>query len=172
MTSAHVGIVLQEDIGCTLGIYFSHKKLDQMDPYYCENRQRSYCLQVLEMRSRVLGLENLATLGSERDLEAALDSLPLALATAHAYLKEKSTTFRDYWRLCKASWLKLQQIPPDLISFEDSALYSTRNVSFTYIEQQTVLKSKLLRRPGQKCASNFETEPRRVFKPPNLDCSY
>jgi len=101
-------------------------------------------LQVLEMRSRVLGPENPATLGSKRDLEAELDGLPLALATAHAYLKETSTTFRDYWWLYKAPWLKLQQMTPELISYEDRALYSTWNVSFTYIEQQNVLASKLL----------------------------
>jgi len=34
MISAHLGLVLQEDIGCTLGVYFFHTKLDQIDPRF------------------------------------------------------------------------------------------------------------------------------------------
>jgi hypothetical protein len=36
-----------------------------------------------------------------------LDGLPLALSTAGAYLEHVMTSFSDYLRLYKASWLKL-----------------------------------------------------------------
>jgi hypothetical protein len=47
------------------------------------------------------------------ELAKELDGLPLALATAGAYLDQVSTSFADYLRLYKASWLKLQQTSPD-----------------------------------------------------------
>ena len=34
MISAHLSLVLQEDIGCTLDVYFFHTKLDQIDPCF------------------------------------------------------------------------------------------------------------------------------------------
>lgn len=53
-----------------------------------------------------------------------LDGLPLALATAGAYLDQVATGFQDYLRLYKASWLKLQQTTPELSSYEDRQLYT------------------------------------------------
>jgi hypothetical protein len=54
-----------------------------------------------------------------------LDGLPLAIATAGAYLYQVSTSFADYLMLYNASWLWLQQKTPQLLSYEDRALYST-----------------------------------------------
>jgi hypothetical protein len=73
-----------------------------------------------------------------------LDGLPLALATAGAYLDQVSTSFADYLRLYKASWLKLQQTTPELSTYEDRALYSTWQLSFDYIKRQNELSAKLL----------------------------
>jgi len=40
------------------------------------------------------------------------EGLPLALAIAGAYLDQVATSFTDYFRLYKTSWLKLQQTSP------------------------------------------------------------
>jgi tetratricopeptide (TPR) repeat protein len=74
-----------------------------------------------------------------------LDGLPLALATAGAYLDQVSTSFSDYLRLYRASWLKLQQTSPEVSSYEDRALYSTWQLSFDHVKQRNELSAKLLR---------------------------
>jgi hypothetical protein len=71
-----------------------------------------------------------------RTLVQQLDGLPLALATAGAYLYQVSTSFADYLRLYNASWLRLQQKTPKLLSYEDRALYSTWNISLNHVKQQ------------------------------------
>src|SRR3954451_14398670 len=73
-----------------------------------------------------------------------LDGLPLALATAGAYLDQVATSFADYLRLYEESWLKLQQTSPELDSYEDRAFYSTWQLSFDQIKQQNYLSTKLL----------------------------
>jgi hypothetical protein len=73
-----------------------------------------------------------------------LDGLPLALATAGAYLHQVSTSFADYLQLYRASWLRLQQKTPQLLSYEDRALYSTWNISLDHVKQQSELATKLL----------------------------
>jgi hypothetical protein len=50
--------------------------------------------------------------------------LPLALATAGAYLDQVLTSFSDYLRLYRESWLKLQRTGPEVSSYGDRALYS------------------------------------------------
>jgi len=55
-----------------------------------------------------------------------------------------STSFADYLRLYKASWLKLQQTTPGLSTYEDRALYSTWQLSFDHIKRQNELSTKLL----------------------------
>jgi tetratricopeptide (TPR) repeat protein len=74
-----------------------------------------------------------------------LDGLPLALATAGAYLDQVTTSFADYLRLYEESWLKLQQTSPGLDSYENRALYSTWQLSFDHIKQQNELSIKLLK---------------------------
>src|SRR2546423_13172447 len=73
-----------------------------------------------------------------------LDGLPLALATAGAYLDQVAISFSDYLRLYKASWAKLLKTSPELSSYEDRTLYSTWQLSFDYIKQQNELSARLL----------------------------
>jgi tetratricopeptide (TPR) repeat protein len=73
-----------------------------------------------------------------------LDGLPLALATAGAYLYHVATSFQDYLRLYKASWLKLQQTTPELSSYEDRQLYTTWQLSYDHIRGQNELSVRLL----------------------------
>jgi tetratricopeptide (TPR) repeat protein len=55
-----------------------------------------------------------------------------------------STSFTEYLQLYKASWLRLQQQTPQLLSYEDRALYSTWNISLEHVKQQSELATKLL----------------------------
>jgi hypothetical protein len=50
------------------------------------------------------------------ELAKELDGLPLALATAGAYLDQTAIGFSDYLRLYKASWTKLLMTSPELSS--------------------------------------------------------
>jgi tetratricopeptide (TPR) repeat protein len=77
-------------------------------------------------------------------LAKELDGLPLALATAGAYLDQVATSFADYLRLYKACWLKLQHTSPELNSYEDRALYSTWQLSLDHIKRQNELSARLL----------------------------
>ena len=78
-------------------------------------------------------------------LAEELDGLPLALATAGAYLDQTALSFSDYLRLYKGSWTKLLKMSPELSSYEDRTLYSTWQLSFDRVKQQNELSSKLLR---------------------------
>ncbi|KAN0072988.1 HET domain containing protein [Elaphomyces granulatus] len=78
-------------------------------------------------------------------LAKELDGLPLALATAGAYLDQTAISFSDYLRLYKASWTKLMKTSPDLSSYEDRTLYSTWQLSFDHVKQRNELSAKLLR---------------------------
>ncbi|SLM35076.1 Tetratricopeptide-like helical domain, partial [Lasallia pustulata] len=79
------------------------------------------------------------------DLVNELDGLPLALTTAGAYLSQVSTSLEDYLRHYRTSWLRLQQTSPDLLSYEDRALYTTWNLSFKHIQSQNESAGNLLR---------------------------
>lgn len=78
-------------------------------------------------------------------LAEELDGLPLALATAGAYLHQVSISCSDYLRLYKKSWLKLHKMSPGLCSYEDRTLYSTWQISFDRVKQQNELLATLLR---------------------------
>jgi hypothetical protein len=58
-------------------------------------------------------------------LAKELDGLPLALATAGAYLDQVAISLLDYLRLYKESWAQLQELSPKVSSYEDRTLYST-----------------------------------------------
>ena len=94
-------------------------------------------------------VQNSTNLHADADaanLARYLDGLPLALATAGAYLKEAAVSFSDYLRLYKKSWAKLQQTSPGLGSYEDRTLYSTWQISFERVEQRNpLLSTQLLR---------------------------
>ncbi|RYP36282.1 hypothetical protein DL767_003435 [Monosporascus sp. MG133] len=62
-------------------------------------------------------------------LAEELDGLPLALATAGAYLYNVATSFADYAKLYRESWEPLQDLTPGLLSYEDRALFSTWNTT-------------------------------------------
>ncbi len=74
-----------------------------------------------------------------------LDGLPLALATTGAYLSQVSISLKDYLCHYKTSWLRLQQKSPELLSYEDRALYTTWNLSLKHIQKQNESAEKLLR---------------------------
>ncbi|KIM94424.1 hypothetical protein OIDMADRAFT_60751 [Oidiodendron maius Zn] len=78
-------------------------------------------------------------------LAEELDGLPLALATAGAYLYQVAISLPDYLRLYKVSWAELQKSSPRLTSYEDRTLYSTWQLSFDNVRQQNSLSAKLLR---------------------------
>jgi tetratricopeptide (TPR) repeat protein len=77
-------------------------------------------------------------------LARELDGLPLALATAGAYLDQVAVNLSDYLRLYKQSWVQLQESSPELDSYVDRTLYSTWQISFDHIKQQNDLSAKLL----------------------------
>ena len=79
------------------------------------------------------------------ELVKELDGLPLALSTAGAYLEHVTTSFSDYHRLYKASWLKLQAISPQLTSYEDRSLYTTWQITFDRIQQNNAAAARLLK---------------------------
>jgi tetratricopeptide (TPR) repeat protein len=55
-----------------------------------------------------------------------------------------TTSFSDYLRLYKTSWLKLQTTSPLLNSYEDRTLYTTWQITFDRIQQQNGASAKLL----------------------------
>lgn len=77
-------------------------------------------------------------------LAKKLDGLPLALATAGAYLYQVSTSLENYLAHYNKSWMKLQETSPRLESYQD-ALYSTWNISYEHICSQNESAGKLLR---------------------------
>ncbi|PVH75977.1 HET-domain-containing protein [Cadophora sp. DSE1049] len=77
-------------------------------------------------------------------LAKELDGLPLALATAGAYLDQTARSFSDYLRLYKESWVRLKETSPELSSYEDRTLYSTWQISFDNIKQRNPLSAHLL----------------------------
>lgn len=77
-------------------------------------------------------------------LAKELDGLPLALATAGAYLDQVAESPAGYLRLYKASWSQLEEFSPELASYHDRKLYSTWQISFKHVETQNPLSAKLL----------------------------
>ena len=78
-------------------------------------------------------------------LAQKLDGLPLALATAGAYLNQAATSFSTYLGLYEKSWARLQKSSPELSLYEDRTLYSTWQISFEHVERRSVLSAQLLR---------------------------
>jgi hypothetical protein len=79
------------------------------------------------------------------ELAKELDGLPLALATAGAYLDQTLRSVSDYLRLYKESRARLMETSPELSSYEDRTLYSTWQISFDNIKHQKPLSANLLR---------------------------
>ncbi|EFY89220.1 kinesin light chain [Metarhizium acridum CQMa 102] len=80
-----------------------------------------------------------------KKLVEKLDGLPLALATAGAYLRRVSTSLGDYLRLYETSWARLHTSTPSLGSYGDRTLCSTWQVSYQQVQEQNPLAAYLLR---------------------------
>ncbi|CCD42655.1 similar to kinesin light chain 1 [Botrytis cinerea T4] len=100
------------------------------------------------------GLEIVSNMSGRKDIEndpdaialvKELDGLPLALSTAGVYLEHVTTSFSDYLRLYKTSWLKLQTTSPSLDSYEDRKLYTTWQITFDRIQEQNPASAQLLK---------------------------
>jgi hypothetical protein len=74
-----------------------------------------------------------------------LDGLSLALAVAGAYIDQTARSFSDYLRLYSESWVMLKETSPELSSYGNRALYSTWQISFDNIKQQSPHAANLLR---------------------------
>ncbi|KAH9869852.1 hypothetical protein J1614_006772 [Plenodomus biglobosus] len=100
-----------------------------------------HSLEILSQTSRRDGLSSDA---DARKLANKLDGLPLALATAGAYLCLVTDSFAEYLQSYEESWLQLQQDTPQLPSYEDRTLYTTWGISLDHVRQQSSLATKLL----------------------------
>ena len=78
-------------------------------------------------------------------LARKLDGLPLALSTAGAYLSQLSTSWQQYLRDYEAAWVQLQRLSPQMLTYENRAMYSTWNVSYESIRRQNEPAAMLLR---------------------------
>ncbi|KAF5709861.1 tetratricopeptide-like helical domain-containing protein [Fusarium globosum] len=78
-------------------------------------------------------------------LAQKLDGLPLALSTAGSYLDQVSITCEEYLELYQKSWYRLQRTSPQVLSYEDRAMYSTWNISYLNIEKQNKTSAILLK---------------------------
>ncbi len=78
------------------------------------------------------------------DLVKQLDGLPLALASAGAYLSQVAISLKDYLCHYRNSWLRLQQTTPGLLSYDERALYTTWDLSVQQIKKQNKSAEKLL----------------------------
>ncbi|KAI1739644.1 hypothetical protein F4680DRAFT_131809 [Xylaria scruposa] len=99
-------------------------------------------LQILATTS---GLDSLDIDVDARILVKELDGLPLALASAGAYMRRALIGFADYLRLYKESWARLHTSTPSLGSYRDRTLCSTWELSYTQIQNQYPLAAHLLR---------------------------
>lgn len=98
-------------------------------------------LQILEATS---GRRTLIADADAISLAVELDGLPLALATAGAYLRRVPVDIADYLRLYKESWSMLHTSTPKLGSYKDSTLCSTWQLSYAQIQHQDSLAAYLL----------------------------
>ncbi|KAJ5365664.1 Disease resistance protein [Penicillium concentricum] len=98
----------------------------------------------LDVLASVSGREDLRQDPAATDLVRQLDGLPLALATAGAYLEQVSISCTDYLQLYRESWQQLHEKTPPLGAY-DQTLYSTWNLSYRYIQQQSPIAAMLLR---------------------------
>jgi tetratricopeptide (TPR) repeat protein len=82
---------------------------------------------------------------SAMELARRLDGLPLALATAGAYLRQVSDSFSDYLQLYDNNWDDLGQYSDGLLDYDGRTLYSTWNVSYQQIQRRDPSAAELLR---------------------------
>ncbi|KAH7016584.1 P-loop containing nucleoside triphosphate hydrolase protein, partial [Microdochium trichocladiopsis] len=98
----------------------------------------------LEILSKVSGRNGLQDDGDAKDLVRKLDGLPLALATAGAYLKRVPISIRQYLRYYQESWERITG-NLHLRSYADRTLSSTWQLSYEHVQAQNPLAADLLR---------------------------
>ncbi|KAH7039786.1 kinesin light chain 1 [Microdochium trichocladiopsis] len=97
-------------------------------------------LQILSKTSGRIGLQDN---GDAKDLVRELDGLPLALATAGAYLKRAPISIPKYLRYYKESWARLTG-NLHLGSYADRTLATTWQLSYEHVQTQNPLAAHLL----------------------------
>ncbi|CAJ2505559.1 Uu.00g129530.m01.CDS01 [Anthostomella pinea] len=108
-------------------------------------RKMEDVLDSIEILSNASNRKDLIHDTDTLSLVQVLDGLPLALATAGAYLDQTTTSFAEYLDLYKESWARLQKASPQLGSYEDRTLHSTWQLSFDHIQKQNEVSAKFLR---------------------------
>ncbi|KAJ6789848.1 hypothetical protein PWT90_07057 [Aphanocladium album] len=99
----------------------------------------------LKILSSTSGRRNLDQDPDIQKLIDTLDGLPLALATAGAYLRRVSMSLANYLRHYNTSWSKLHENTPNLGSYKDRTLCTTWLISYRQVEKQNPLSAHLLR---------------------------
>ncbi|RYO80968.1 hypothetical protein DL762_007374 [Monosporascus cannonballus] len=108
-------------------------------------RKMENVLDSIEILSNASNRQGLIHDADAVSLVRKLDGLPLALATAGAYLNQTSTSFGKYLRLYEDSWTRLQTTSPELSSYADRTLYSTWQLSLEHIKRRNEYSAELLR---------------------------
>ncbi|KAH7016555.1 uncharacterized protein B0I36DRAFT_436187 [Microdochium trichocladiopsis] len=98
----------------------------------------------LQILSKTSGRNGLQDDNDAKDLARKLDGLPLALATAGAYLKRVPISTRDYLRHYQESWARVTGAL-HLGSYADRTLNSTWQLSYAQVQAQNPLAAHLLR---------------------------
>ncbi|KAK5047292.1 hypothetical protein LTR84_006814 [Exophiala bonariae] len=110
-------------------------------------------LRVLSMREEGDGLRILATRSGRENVETdpgalrlalRLDGYPLALATAGAFLSQSTLSFGHYLQLYNGRWKVIASMG-GLTDYATRTLYTTWNISFTRIKQQSLRAAHVLR---------------------------
>lgn len=74
-----------------------------------------------------------------------LADLPLALATAGAYLLKTTATFRQYLEVYERRFNVNPRRPTQLQEYPDRTLYTTWNLTYSRLEQEDELAARTLR---------------------------
>ncbi|KAH7009072.1 P-loop containing nucleoside triphosphate hydrolase protein [Microdochium trichocladiopsis] len=97
----------------------------------------------LQILSNTSGRNGLQDDSDAKDLVRELDGLPLALATAGAYLKRAPISIRKYLRYYQESWVRLTG-NLHLGSYADRTLATTWQLSYEHVQTQNPLAAHLL----------------------------
>lgn len=76
---------------------------------------------------------------------AGPDGLPLALATAGAYIGGLEISLSDYYTAYKNQWAKLMDTSPSPLSYEDKKMFSTWDISYRQLKNQNATAAELLK---------------------------
>ncbi|KXJ85417.1 P-loop containing nucleoside triphosphate hydrolase protein, partial [Microdochium bolleyi] len=98
----------------------------------------------MQILSKASGRNDLQDDGDAQELVRVLDGLPLALATAGAYLKRVRVSICDYLRYYQASWARVTG-DLHLGSYTNRTLSSTWQLLYKQVQAQNPLAAHLLR---------------------------